>query len=198
MDLADTTSSGLSELLDITSHIQSLRQLESSSDRFNGRFLAPSVVKNALELAVQYLSEHYPSTVTTGHTVQPAVSLPLSPHASISNSLVEVRHNVRVNRRTTLSTLYIYQPGTSIEYPVTSSKEYVGHLFSVPKTSQWYNPIQDVLYSRGPPSGSSHAGNDVYCEILVTADGEKVPCRVSHWTCGFARIFYDNSEIIQL
>lgn len=184
-----------SQLLDVSSQIQSLCRLGSSSGRFSGRFLAPAAVKNALELSVHYLSQHYSlTTLPVDYAVEPDISqlpFPDNPSAADPNSPIEVRHNIKINRRTTLGTLYVYPPGALLEYPSTSSTGYVGHLFNISKSTQWYNPIKDVLYSRGKPDGQTKTGSEVFCDVLVTADGIKVPCQESHSTCEFTCI-YDN------
>lgn len=161
--------------------------MESPSNQFYGPFLATPAVKDALELAVQYLSHHYTSISAPAQIPESSTSPSpsLNQRAPSSRSSVQIRRNIKLNRQTTLSTLYVYAPGASVEYPVTSSSDRVGHLFNISRTSVWYNPIQDVLYSRGHPSGSSRKGREVFCEVLVTADGEKVPCHESHWTCEF-------------
>lgn len=183
---SDASSDGISELFDITSHIQTIRRFGSSS---NGPFLASSAVRDALELVDEYLSCHYGSASRPAQILESSTPAPLHQH-----STVVVRCDVKLNRQTTLSTLYVYGPGSSLEYPVTSSSpsDQIGHLFEIQQSSGWYNPIQDVLYSRGHPSGSSRKGHEVFCDVLVTADGQKVPCLESHWTCEFSPILSYN------
>ena len=95
---------------------------------------------------------------------------------------VSVRHNVKLNRKTTLVRLYTYPLGSYVEYPQSSAQGPVGHLFRV-DPAKWENPVLNFAYSRGEPSGRTRNGEVVYCEILVDNDGIRVPCQERHTTC---------------
>ena len=66
----------------------------------------------------------------------PQDPLVLSPHRSrisspILSPLPIIERDVRLNRKTTLHTLFHYPLGTTIKYPETSAKGSMGHLFEV-------------------------------------------------------------------
>lgn len=122
----------------------------------------------------------------------------LSPHGFLSfsqsaNGLLSTRHDIRLNNKTMLSSLYHYKTGTILEYPHTSDKRTtsVGHLFEL-SPSQWHHPRLNFAYSQGSPNGQSKEGDHVYCLLLKhDRTGEKVPCRVTHYTCkSFIQIHY--------
>lgn len=100
----------------------------------------------------------------------------------------EIRHNVKINRQTTLDTLYVYQPGVVVEYPETKANGRVGHLFEMDPGVEWYNPANSFAYSLGEPKGSrvgsksGHRGA-LTCTLLVDSQGSLVPVRESHATC---------------
>ncbi|KAJ7121386.1 hypothetical protein C8R44DRAFT_705332 [Mycena epipterygia] len=93
-----------------------------------------------------------------------------------------VEHNVKITRKTTVSTLYRYPQGTSVEYPETASDQPVGHLFYV-NPDEWVLPWTDFAYSRGAPDGGSKIGSFAYCSLLVDQTGSMVPCKIRHATC---------------
>ncbi|KAF8128839.1 hypothetical protein K438DRAFT_1645085 [Mycena galopus ATCC 62051] len=94
---------------------------------------------------------------------------------------------VKLNRSTTLETLYHYPIGAIVEYPETSSTGFIGHLFRM-DPANWENPILNVAYSRGEPSGRTGAGKELHTDILLNAQtGETVPCAVRHTTCQGAK-----------
>ena len=99
-----------------------------------------------------------------------------------------IQHNVKLNRQTTLATLYIYEDiDTYLEYPETGTNRPVGYLFRR-DPHNWENPIQCFAYSLGKPSGQSMRREEVVCPLLTAEDGTKVPCVESHSTCTFLRI----------
>lgn len=101
---------------------------------------------------------------------------------SSADSFVNIRHNVSLNRKTTLKTLFHYPLGTVVEYPETSADSAIGHLFDV-SPDDWSNPRLDFIYSQGKPAGRTKQGNHIFCELLVDGNGVKVPCRELHFTC---------------
>ncbi|KAF8957977.1 hypothetical protein BDZ97DRAFT_2078861 [Flammula alnicola] len=100
----------------------------------------------------------------------------------------EVRNNIRLNRKTCISTLYVYNDvSTYIEYPSTNYGDPVGYLFRQ-DSSNWQNPARNFAYSLGQPSGRTQEGCDVYCNLLVGEDGSEVPCTKKHYTCQGSKI----------
>ena len=96
-----------------------------------------------------------------------------------------IQHNVKLNRQTTLATLYIYEDiDTYLEYPETGTTRPVGYLFRRDPRN-WENPTQCFAYSLGKPSGQSMRREEVVCPLLMAEDGTKVPCVESHSTCTF-------------
>jgi hypothetical protein len=94
-----------------------------------------------------------------------------------------VQYNITLNRKTTLSRLFIFEdPSTYLEYPDTDPDRPVGYLFrQLPES--WYNPTRNFVYSLGDPSGATRAGDEVICTIMVDRNGVQVPCTKRHWTC---------------
>lgn len=97
-----------------------------------------------------------------------------------------IRNNVKLNRQTTLATLYIYEDiNTYLEYPETGTIRPVGYLFRRDPCNR-ENPIQCFAYSLGKPSGQSMRREEFTCSLLTAEDGStKVPCVESHSTCTF-------------
>ncbi|KAJ7667366.1 hypothetical protein B0H17DRAFT_1184191 [Mycena rosella] len=89
---------------------------------------------------------------------------------------ISVQHDVVVNQRMTVSELYKYPLGVSVEYP-ESSAQGVGHLFQI-APDDWSNPTLDFLYSKGEPRGHSKKGEEVTVPFLRDANGDLVPCKV--------------------
>lgn len=150
------------QLCDVTSHVRTIADLGLS-----GRsFLVPEHIKQALELAADYL------TSTSTHSTPTAAQ----------QELVAPRYNVKINARTTLDVLYTYGLGASLEYPETSKVGPIGHLFRIDLNSPHVSPARSFLYSQGEPRGSS-GKKAVTCDVLVNGKGEKVLCKESHSTC---------------
>ncbi|KAJ7029938.1 hypothetical protein C8F04DRAFT_1368646 [Mycena alexandri] len=118
---------------------------------------------------------------------QPPIS-PLSNPPSPYSPSFELREDVKITRQTTLSALYTYPPGTSVEYPQTSDQG-VGHLFLMdPADVDWRNPISDFAYSLGAPNGFTQAGKKNFVEVLTDGEGKMVPCKIQHVTCQGSKI----------
>lgn len=101
---------------------------------------------------------------------------------------LSVQHNVKLNRQTTLATLYIYDDiNAYLEYPETSATQPVGYLFRRDPRN-WENPTRCFAYSLGKPSGQTRKGEEVVCALLTVEDGSKVPCIESHYTCTLLEI----------
>ncbi|KAJ3718511.1 hypothetical protein C8R42DRAFT_554160, partial [Lentinula raphanica] len=94
--------------------------------------------------------------------------------------------NVKINRQTTVEELYHYTQNTKIEYPKTAADgKAIGHLFDMDNTQAWISPSRSFAYSLGEPRGLTR---NVYTDVLVNSDGEKVPCNVLYSTCQGVKI----------
>lgn len=129
---------------------------------------------------------HPSSALST--TVSPipttSISPPIQDDPGDSN-ILSVEENVYLNRKTTLVKLFTYtRNAASIEYPATHAQRPVGHLFEI-DPDNWFNPRLNFAYSQGEPSGSrtTERGKALSCPLLVDADGNAVPCKVSQFTC---------------
>ncbi|KAJ7798963.1 hypothetical protein B0H14DRAFT_1711939 [Mycena olivaceomarginata] len=115
-------------------------------------------------------------------THEPRLPLPSPPNNPLPHPLAtSIERNVTITKKTTVSELYRYPPGVSVEYP-ESSESGVGHLFRLDPDG-WTNPTLDFLYSKGEPRGYSKKGEDVSVPILTDSEGVQVPCKVKHATC---------------
>ena len=124
-----------------------------------------------------------PTTPNRLSSMISSAPLPLPPTPSPQPHLsMSIRHNVVLNRKTTLSTLYTYPLHTYLEYPETTASGVVGHLFAM-DPDQWLRPSLSFVYSLGRPSGFSKKGDIIYCPLLVDKGGDEVPCFESHSTC---------------
>ncbi|KAJ7595458.1 hypothetical protein C8J56DRAFT_883672 [Mycena floridula] len=94
---------------------------------------------------------------------------------------VTVKHNVKLNRDTTLTELWIYPSGFLLEYPHTSSssEQAIGHLFTM-QGSSWTCPSRDFAYSLGEPKGGT---SNVKVYPLTDDKEEQVLCRRCYSTC---------------
>lgn len=94
-----------------------------------------------------------------------------------------VKYNIKVNKCTTIQTLYEYPLGTIVEYPTTSISnnltECVGHLFQV-DPENWINPLRNITYSCGPPEGEH---SPVTCELFKDSKQQYISCKKSTKTC---------------
>jgi hypothetical protein len=173
-------------LVDISSQILSLTALLTSTDPV----LATLDVQNILDdVLMRILAPPRPPQPTSVSTPPrpfqdlPPIATPprpSSPHSPTS----EIGENVKITRQTTVSSLYKYVQGTSVEYPQTS-KEGVGHLFLMDPsdTDNWPNPIHDFAYSLGAPKGHTRIGFPNLVQVLTDSEGKMVPCRIQHATC---------------
>ncbi|KAJ7585267.1 hypothetical protein C8J56DRAFT_1053660 [Mycena floridula] len=93
---------------------------------------------------------------------------------------VTVKHNVKLNRDTTLTELWIYPPGFLLEYPHTSSssEQAIGHLFTM-QGSSWTCPSH-FAYSLGDPRGGT---SNVKVYPLADNEGNQVLCKRRFRTC---------------
>lgn len=107
-------------------------------------------------------------------------------HASLallqqSNTGTTVQHNVKINRQTTLDTVYYHAKGTLVEYPETSATGRIGHVFKM-NPLEWISPHLNFAYSLGGSHGMSQKNKNVNISILVDDTGQPVPCREMHMT----------------
>lgn len=127
-----------------------------------------------------------PITPRRTRSSTPILSSPLSVLAppTSNDTLLATRHNVYLNRKTILQTLYHYGIGTALEYPETSESAdcAIGHLFEM-SPEDWINPCRSFAYSQGLPKGQSKPEEQIFCKLLVDDSGNEVPCRRSHTTC---------------
>ncbi|KAJ7726457.1 hypothetical protein B0H14DRAFT_2641083 [Mycena olivaceomarginata] len=106
-------------------------------------------------------------------THEPRLPLPSPPNNPLPHPLAtSIERNVTITKKTTVSELYRYPPGVSVEYP-ESSESGVGHLFRLDPDG-WTNPTLDFLYSKGEPRGYSKKGEDVSVPILTDSEGQGV------------------------
>ncbi|KAF8189164.1 hypothetical protein K438DRAFT_1936105 [Mycena galopus ATCC 62051] len=113
----------------------------------------------------------------------------------IPNPTPLIRNNVMINRKTTLSILYTYEdPNMVVEYPETSIPG-VGYLMRR-NPSNWRNPLLDVVYSQGRPSGRSKKGEEETCNLLIDPtqvrespdDDNPILCTKIHSSCQGAKV----------
>jgi hypothetical protein len=124
-------------------------------------------------------------TTRTHHSQSPS-DPDISRSPSPTESSVTIYQNVKLNRQTLLKTLYCYSdPTYLLEYPATSEGDPTGHLLCIDPKS-WANPLLNVIYSCGEPSGRTQEGKSETCSLLFDSDTkEEVPCQVMHCTCAF-------------
>lgn len=142
---------------------------------------------------------HIPPLIRQPHLLGPSLagdSLSASESESPPNT---TRHNIKLNRITTLSTLYTYEDSNAyVEYPDTNTNHPVGYLFRR-DPHDWQNPTRNFAYSLGKPAGQTKMGEEVNLELLISKDGKRVPCVESHFTCTYTsfivKIFYTTSEL---
>jgi hypothetical protein len=189
-----TSTAGLH---DIKEDLESLFTLTAHT----GSMSVPTAVKDALGLVLGHFctqAQEIPSLpqlmgLQVDPSNVPSLSQSLSPW-SLAHPMPEplsvppptVRHNVIINRETTLKILYTYHCDAIVEYPETgcTGDVTIGHLFSV-DPDNWIHPALNVSYSQGDLRGSTKRGQSVRCDVLVDRERVEVPCRVSHSTCMF-------------
>ena len=164
--------------------------------RPSGSLCAPPHIAESLLEVIDYFSlVDYPTEHSQLH-----IPLPLCPPlAGNSASPLNVQHNIKLNRKTTLSTLYTYEDSNAyIEYPDTNTDYPIGYLFRY-DPCDWRNPTHNFAYSLGKPAGQSKAGQEVFLDLLVGKDGNCVPCVESHFTCiySFILIFLKIQHLTQ-
>ena|ERR1700761_2068950 len=93
---------------------------------------------------------------------------------------MQVQYNVKITRQTTLDKLYTYDSDYILEFPETSARGSIGHLFPFHR----FNPARNFVYSQGEPRGMT-GKKAVYCDILTDSESKKVPCKMSFATCKY-------------
>ncbi|KAJ7757604.1 hypothetical protein B0H16DRAFT_1457764 [Mycena metata] len=139
---------------------------------------ATLAIQEQLLNAIEYLE----SQQHLAHIPVPALP-PLPPvliRMALEDIVAEV--DVRLTRKTTLSKLYRYPPDAVLEYPETSLSKPTGHLFHL-DPEEWLVPDLNIAYSRGEPMGRTLSGKEVFFDVMVNGNGEKVPCSESHSAC---------------
>lgn len=163
-------------------------QITSVSDLLSRPSLgAPPHIAESLSNVINYFgSDDYPTEHSQVHI--PPLLLGTSESRN-SASPSNTRHNFKLNRKTTLSTLYTYEDiNAYVEYPYTNPIHPVGYLFRC-EPCDWQNPIRNFAYSLGKPAGQSKVGEEVFSDLLVGKDGNRVPCVESHFTCKYTSSF---------
>lgn len=123
---------------------------------------------------------------------EPHRATPTNPTVTSTNSPL-IRHNVYLNRQTTISTLYIYEDiNVWVEYPETKTDRPIGYLFRR-DPQDWQNPAYSFAYSLGSPAGRIKR-EDGGCPLLIGADGKQVPYTVRSATCTFSIFCFFVSE----
>ncbi|KAJ7747876.1 hypothetical protein B0H14DRAFT_2541606 [Mycena olivaceomarginata] len=101
---------------------------------------------------------------------------------------IRVETNVELTRETTLSTLYIYDdPRFYLEYPETST-EGTGYLMRR-DPDNWINPLGEITYSNGKPSGQTTRNKAKTCALLrdPTDPEKEILCIRKHTSCHGAK-----------
>ncbi|KII92936.1 hypothetical protein PLICRDRAFT_103444 [Plicaturopsis crispa FD-325 SS-3] len=180
---------GLADLLNpatvnIDPLIQRLVELSTAS---SGKVLVPDTIATELANAVvRVISASAVLADHPSHYTIPGVVRPPQPY-SADILPAQISHNIRLNRKTLLTTLYTYPLGAYVEYPETCASDTIGHLFHL-DPSDWKSPRLNMAYSMGLPGGGTKVGEEVTCVLLVDKDGRLVPCRERHWTCHGCKI----------
>lgn len=174
-DLESESPNANSLQVDVRSHITSVSSLLSRPS-----LCAPPHIAEHLLNVINYFAsvDDYPidSERSSGNSASPLVN-------SASPLPSNTQHNIKLNRITTLSTLYTYEDSNVyVEYPDTNPIYPVGYLFRRDPRN-WQNPLQNFAYSLGKPAGQTKIGEEVTLELLVSKDGKRVPCVESHFTC---------------
>ncbi|KAK0217201.1 hypothetical protein IW262DRAFT_1276467 [Armillaria fumosa] len=94
----------------------------------------------------------------------------------------KIENDVRINQRTRISILYHHKGDEVIEYPETTlnSDTSVGYLLHMARTNEPFNPVHNIAYSAGKPSGQSKGHK---YSVMLGRDGQPVPCLVNYTTC---------------
>jgi hypothetical protein len=158
---------------------------------------APPAVKQALDFVVSYFTSTgnvgLPIWSQAGLHLHPATPPNTNPLPIIPSDTI-VRHNIQINRQTTLETVYYYTLNTLLEYPETSADGSVGHVFTL-DSDEWINPVSNFAYSLGGSHGMSQKSKTIKVAALVDASGDQVPCREMHTTCKSIILFAFRSLI---
>ncbi|KAJ3966486.1 hypothetical protein EV361DRAFT_954025 [Lentinula raphanica] len=123
-------------------------------------------------------SPHLPSPNYSSSAAPTSPSL----NGHLKRQLLHVGY--KLNRKTTLSSVYEYPVGEIVEYPETGfeASGAIGHLFRMEASGEWISPARNFAYSRGSPRGKEK--NPVQVSLLVnSATGEPVLCNSRHSTC---------------
>jgi hypothetical protein len=188
---------------DLTTYVDikgDLRRVSSVVEDHPSPILAPPVVaewlsrfcaqKNIELRNIQSPTQNVqPRSISSSSSSCSHSNIPSTP--SVPHSTPLVQQNVKLNRKTTLSVLYTYEdPNFTLEYPETSFSG-VGYLMRR-DLSNWRNPLSDLAYSQGKPSGQTKKGEAETCLILTDPseppENALIPCVKSHSTCKFPSI----------
>ncbi|KAG6819295.1 hypothetical protein H0H93_013297 [Arthromyces matolae] len=175
------------ELRDILPTLRRIHELLETSDKSS--IMAPLEVSNALDNVLDELKNHrdnilsLPSPTSSGSSQRSTSTRSPSPTTSSSQLPPVMKTDVRLNRQTTLSKLYIIDDENAlVEYPESGIENPVGYLFRQHvKDSDWEDPWKNFCYSLGDPKGTHQ--KTASCWLLKDAQGEEIPCILHHWTC---------------
>ncbi|KAJ6606289.1 hypothetical protein DFH09DRAFT_1299558 [Mycena vulgaris] len=177
------------ETVDVRDEIRALREMLLTFD--DGEVLVLPTVQRHLRAALVSLGRvPVPPRIGPAPTPdptpdpEPAPAPAPNPHPQPQPQppTITQEHGVKLNRKTTLSTLYRYPLGLSVEYPETATPNPVGHPFRL-DLDQWYNPWLDFAYSLGN-GGGAKVTDITSCPLLVDeTTGEEVPCKKQSLAC---------------
>jgi hypothetical protein len=181
-----------SDLVDIRQELNEVQHLMRSSGSVlvsprtqQGIFRALEHLRAVSSRSISTAVDLSPGNFTTPNFSRSSTPFTVSPlRLTQPPSQNRIRHNVYINRKTTLTTLYVHPLNTNLEYPETAIGGVVGHLFTM-DPSHWGNPTLSFTYSLGEPSGRSKSGAIVTCPLLVDINRPdiEVPCFERHSTC---------------
>ncbi|KAK0499230.1 hypothetical protein EDD18DRAFT_1103649 [Armillaria luteobubalina] len=99
----------------------------------------------------------------------------------------KIENDVRINQRMHISILYHHKGNEVIEYPETTlnSDTSIGYFLHMTPTDEPFNPVRNIAYSVGKPSGQSkgHKYN-----VMLGRDGRPMLCLADYTTCQGIRI----------
>lgn len=167
--------------VDVQHHVASLSDLLSRPSLR----APPHIAEHLLDVINYFRSDVYPTERSQVH-IPPLIRQPLPGQAlgpsGNSVSPPNIQHNIKLNCKTTISTLYTYEDSNVyVEYPDTNPNHPVGYLFRF-DPHDWQNPTWNFAYSLGKPGGQTKGGHS---DLLVGRDGKPVPCVESHFTCTY-------------
>lgn len=175
---SDDLSPGLS-MVDVRDKIDTLVASAGPS----GPVHVPQDIAEMLSRVVAHLTlnKRVPDAITVRHSPAPIFSISGFP----SYPTPSIQHNVVMNKKTVITTLFTYEDVHAyVEYPESGPERLrpVGYLFRR-DPENWQSPLHNFAYSLGGPSGGTKKGLDVRCKLLVDSMSHEVPCIEKHYNC---------------